>query len=278
MISIIICSRTPEISASLLYNIQKTIGVDYELIVIDNSENNYSIFEAYNIGFSKSKNGIVCFIHDDINMLTQNWGQVLIEIFDKNNDVGLVGVGGAKSKTKMPSAWWNCGENDRCINIKQYFNGQKVHWHTGFDKTNLQEVVTIDGVFMATRKTNSILFNTKLKGFHNYDLNLSFEYLKNGYKIVVTNEILLEHYSIGTINKDWFLSSIFFYDLYKDILPQSISENNNLKYHEFKNGKFFVTKLFEYGLKKQAVYFWFKLILLKPFSKFHFQTLIQILK
>lgn len=107
MISIIICSRTSVISDNLLDNILLTIGADHELIVIDNSENKYSIFEAYNIGINKSKGEIVCFIHDDINFLTLNWGGILIEIFNENKKVGLIGVAGAKSKTKMPSAWWN---------------------------------------------------------------------------------------------------------------------------------------------------------------------------
>ena len=40
MISIIICSRTPSISSDLIDNINKTIGVQYELICIDNSTMN----------------------------------------------------------------------------------------------------------------------------------------------------------------------------------------------------------------------------------------------
>jgi hypothetical protein len=45
MISIIICSRTQTISSDLFENIKDTIGCDYELVVIDNSENTYSIFD-----------------------------------------------------------------------------------------------------------------------------------------------------------------------------------------------------------------------------------------
>ena len=66
MISIIICSRDKSISEELSTNISETINHDYELIVIDNSKNKYSIFEAYNSGIKKSKGLYWCFIHDDI--------------------------------------------------------------------------------------------------------------------------------------------------------------------------------------------------------------------
>ena len=45
MISIIICSMNPDISAELRQNIADTIGCEYELVVIDNSRNQLSIFQ-----------------------------------------------------------------------------------------------------------------------------------------------------------------------------------------------------------------------------------------
>ncbi|ABQ03352.1 glycosyltransferase [Flavobacterium johnsoniae] len=273
MISIIICSRTSVISDNLLDNILLTIGADHELIVIDNSENKYSIFEAYNIGINKSKGEIVCFIHDDINFLTLNWGGILIEIFNENKKVGLIGVAGAKSKTKMPSAWWNCGDKDLYMNINQYLaNGNKEYWYKGFDKSTIEEVVVIDGVFMAARKDNSISFNTKLTGFHNYDLNLSFEYLKKGYIVVVTNNILLDHFSIGVLNESWYKSALQIHKLYNDFLPLNKSNNSysSLKSYEFNNGVKFISNLLKFKLRKEAFCLWIKLFLIKPVSKFHF--------
>ena len=48
MISIIICSRKKDICNDFKINIKTTTGSSHELIVIDNSENRYSIFEVYN--------------------------------------------------------------------------------------------------------------------------------------------------------------------------------------------------------------------------------------
>ena len=70
MISIIICSMNPDISAELRQNIADTIGCEYELVVIDNSRNQLSIFQAYNRGVQRSKGDILCFMHDDLLMHT----------------------------------------------------------------------------------------------------------------------------------------------------------------------------------------------------------------
>ena len=91
-ISIIICSRTKKLTPVFLENIEKTVGVDYELIVIDNSENKYSIFEAYNLGIKKSKGEVLCFMHDDVLFHTNNWGNILQTIFNKNELIGLIGI------------------------------------------------------------------------------------------------------------------------------------------------------------------------------------------
>jgi len=46
MISIIICSRNAILSESIVKNIAETVGVEYEIISVDNSENKVS-FHIY---------------------------------------------------------------------------------------------------------------------------------------------------------------------------------------------------------------------------------------
>lgn len=272
MISIVICSRTATLSDNLLNNIAETIGTEYELIVIDNCDDKYSIFQAYNIGLAKSKAQIVCFLHDDIHLITQNWGQILIKIFGKNKDIGLIGIAGTKSKTKMPSAWWECPEEDLYMNLNQYLrNGKKEHWCKGFDSNDIEDVVVIDGVFMAAKKDSKISFSNKLKGFHNYDLNLSFEYLKNGYRIVATKSILMDHLSIGVLNESWYRSTLQIHKMYHDFLPLNKSNFKSSKNNEFEKGIKFINELLKLKLRKQALCLWPQLFMLKPASKFHFR-------
>jgi len=272
MLSIIICSRQTVINNNLNENIKNTVGCDYELIVIDNSENKYSIFEAYNNGIEKSKGEYLCFIHDDILFHTKGWGEIINRIFNNNGNkqIGLIGVAGAKSKTKLPSLWWLCPKQDKIINIIQHLpNGEIEKWVQGFGDAINTEVVVVDGVFMAMRKDNRIRFSTKMIGFHNYDLNISFEYKKYGYKILASSEIWIEHFSLGNISKEWIESSHQIYNGYNNILPLNLEGNKINKAQEIANAKWFIEESFKYKRAKIAFTFWLKLFCLNPFLKYH---------
>lgn len=277
MISIIICSRTPALPERLVQNIESTIGCDFEWIVIDNSENRYSIFEAYNLGISKSKGDYWCFVHDDVLFHTQNWGETIAEIFNSNDKIGLLGIAGAKVKTKMPSAWWDCDDLYLRMHLKQHFkDGAIKDWNIGNQIAPLEEVVAIDGVFMVARKDERIRFLESLTGFHNYDLNLSFEYLQKGYKIMVTNLIFLEHFSIGKLDDAWYDSTVTLHNKYRSLLPLSVIESFNFKSLEFKNGSRFLKGLWELKMYEHVFVVWMRLFVLKPISRFHFQFLKNI--
>ncbi|WP_412984464.1 glycosyltransferase [Pontimicrobium sp. IMCC45349] len=279
MISIIICSRTANINDALMENIKATVGCVYELVIIDNSKNTYSIFEAYNLGISKSKFDYWCFIHDDITFKTNDWGNAIHTIFKSNNAIGLIGVAGAKYKSKMPSAWWSCDDKDRITYLIQHFKDKpKEFWNVGFTKENTTEdVVAIDGVFMAAKKDERIRFNTTLKGFHNYDLNLALEYKKLGYDIVVTNKLLIEHFSLGTLNASWYTSTAKLHELYKNTLPLAIKDELQFnKSIEFQNGAKYLKSIAKQGVDKYVLSLWLKLFWLKPLAKFHFKFLKQL--
>ena len=87
MISIIICSRNKDIPSELKQNIADTIGVDYELVVIDNSRNQYSIFSAYNEGVKRAKGDMLCFMHEDVVFKNCNWGERVIKHFQNNKSL-----------------------------------------------------------------------------------------------------------------------------------------------------------------------------------------------
>lgn len=279
MVSLVICSRSKWISLELEKNINETIGLEFELIVIDNSKNDRSIFEAYNIGIERSSGEIICFLHDDIFIHTKNWGKIIEQLFREKPEAGLIGIAGSKIKTKMPSAWWDCPEEQKVINIIQHFKEperEQEKWYKGFNTDSEVEVAVIDGVFIALRKDESIYFNDTMKGFHNYDMNISLEYAKKGYKILVTNKILIEHFSIGTISKSWYKSTSQLHKIYAGFLPlkmDSTTLEGSISKQEFENGVNFINGLLKYDLRKQAFYYWLRLIILKPYAKFHWNYL-----
>jgi hypothetical protein len=276
MISIIICSRISSVPESLSANIAETIGVPYEVISIDNSLNKYSIFEAYNLGIQKSNFQYLCFIHDDIQFITKDWGELLVKSFVDNQQLGIIGLAGAANKSKAPSGWWGSGDN--IINIIEHLPGKTPTFTSrGWeDGQKLKEAVVIDGVFMGIRKDKYIRFNTKLGGFHNYDQSICIDYISNGYKVYVTKEILIKHFSAGTIDKRWINSTYKFHKLYANHLP--IINNDKIKKSiEVNNFVNFIQLCFNFKEKKIAIYYWAKWLFFKPVSKYHLKFLKRLL-
>ena len=279
MLSIIVCSRTPDVSLSLYENIEKSVGCIYELITIDNSENRYSIFEAYNLGIQKSRFEFLCFIHDDIFIHTKNWGNAIVDIFVSDDKIGLIGVAGSKIKSKMPSPWWNCPESQRIINVIQHYDHKdKENMVSGFDENSNIEASVIDGVFMAARKKEMIKFAPDMKGFHNYDINISLEYKKHAYKVIITNQVTLEHFSTGKLSADWVKSCYYIHRKYKSILPLSSKTGTISKQTEVANAANFIEECMTYKKYNIAFFIWLKLFILFPRLKWQISFLKRILK
>jgi hypothetical protein len=206
MISIIICSRKTEDFEKVRQNIAETIGQKHEVIRIDNSANTYSISQAYNEGARKSLFPILCFVHEDIFFATQDWGLPLVQLLG-NAAIGLVGVAGGIYKTKATGpTWWSPLKGAARINLIQHVaSGGKKHMYENPFQEKYSQVAALDGVFLACRKEvweQFPLDERIIRGFHFYDLDLSLS-VGEKYQVVVTYDILLEHFSEGKNDKVW---------------------------------------------------------------------------
>ncbi len=247
MISIVICCRGSKISSELEDNIAKTIGVDYEIICIDNSDNQHSIFEAYNIGVHKAKYDLICFMHDDILFHTKYWGEKLVTFFYDSN-IGMVGISGPTYISKIPGVWWGINNYNITNSTRQYnidtdrFNRTKHHLVVNNPyKEKVSEVVALDGVFFCIPKRlfETISFDESYGGFHFYDLDISMQIKQSGYKILCIYDILIEHISRVNLYKEWICASRKFFTKWRYILPiatydynrktKQIMEENNLQ-------------------------------------------------
>ncbi|MEO9570944.1 MAG: glycosyltransferase [Polaribacter sp.] len=230
MISIVVCSINIQYFEGLKKNIQNTIGsIEYEIIRIDNLKNNWAITKAYNYGYEKAIYNNLLFIHEDIFFKNNNWGQVLVDEL-KNKEVGLIGVAGANYKSRFPSAFWHLPKDNLKMNVIQHFkNKEKEFVKYGFSNSN--DVKVVDGVFLGLKKDLTIKFNDKIKGFHCYDLGVSLDILNKGYRVFVTDKILIEHYSIGTTDKKFLENYILFHKLYAKKIKKNITKIKNLDKH-----------------------------------------------
>ncbi|WP_051228074.1 glycosyltransferase [Gillisia sp. JM1] len=281
MISIIVSSYREELYKDLTKNIAETIGdIDFELIKIDNP-GKIGICEAYNIGAAKSKFNYLLFLHEDVLFRTIGWGEIIKKTFENNKDLGLLGIAGSSIKTKMPSTWWT-GPGLNYIRIVQHdkANSKFFDKNEGFNEKSFVEVAAIDGVLMIMKKDERIRFDENLKGYHNYDLDLSLKHYCLNKKVGATNELLIEHFSGGKIDRDWYLSTSIFHKKNRDKLPIIKSEisANRLKNAEFTTGAIFVMGLLDNNLNSEALYWWLKLLNMKFISRFHFKFIKRFLK
>lgn len=216
-VSIIICSRNSSISSYLHKNIQETIfrkgsPYTYEIIIIDNHTNKYSIFEAYNSGLERSSGELLCFMHDDIEFLTKEWGDHLLEIF-KNPQIGACAIAGCQILRNTPSFF----------NIPEYSTFNIIHQNTHIQTHNqIVPIVTFDGVWFCIHRKcfKKIKFDEHTyKGFHFYDMDTAVQLHQAGYKILFTPKILIKHSGTQTNDKCWLENSYNFYNKWKYHLP-----------------------------------------------------------
>lgn len=225
MISIIICNRRPNLLTEIHENIADTIGCDFELIAVDNSNNEYTIFTAYNEGITRAKGDIVCFMHDDVRCVSKDWGQIVESYFRADAKLGCVGVVGTHLMPDTPCGWYHpmvCSGG-----CKQW---HKDEYHVMVNKNHMQdkgtiEVVAVDGMFFCIRKDlfdkNLIRFDdTTFSNFHCYDIDICLQIRKCGYKVIVSDEFLVQHSSYGKYNDIWWQETQKLHAKWHDSLPQ----------------------------------------------------------
>lgn len=256
MLSIIICSNKPHLKEVIDENIRKTIGSVYELIWIDNTNSQYSLAKAYNTGASVAKFDFLVFLHDDVRFVTNNWGNVIVELL-KDNRIGLVGISGSTVLSKYPSTWSMVPISYyRVCAVQHWRNGSSTHFQVKDNDTAIiSNVVVVDGVFLATTKMiwkNFYFDDALFDGFHFYDLDFSLRVSLN-YSVVVCHSILLEHFSEGNLNKNWISYSCKFVRKHKKILPRALS---NLSFKQWRQINYSCVANFAFVLVRNG--FWLK--------------------
>jgi hypothetical protein len=283
MISIIVCSINPILLYQLSKNIKQTIGVDYEIIAFDNTLKNWGICKVYNYSAEKAKYDNLVFCHEDILFHINNWGQKLLNhLSDKK--IGLVGIAGGTYKSKYNSSWWTSSPYDylQRKNILQKINSESVLDFCNPYNENISEVVAIDGVFMACRKEvwlNNKFDEIDFPKFHFYDLDFSFQILQKS-KVIVVYDILIEHLSYGSYNKEWLSAAEIFTTKWKKILPVTTVELSKKKQKILeKNSRiFYIHLLINNDLKLKSIKTYLLLFLKHPFSLNHKNFISRIIR
>ncbi|PWS27243.1 hypothetical protein DHW03_14735 [Pedobacter yonginense] len=261
MISIIIASLSEQLLFHVKQNIKQTIGVECEIIAFDNSDGSKGLCEIYNLGVQKSKFDLLCFMHEDVDIKTENWGDIVNRAFKQNPKLGLLGIAGTTYKALSPSGW-HCNATDvERTNIIQTFKfaeKEKIHHLKNPLNEVFSNVACVDGVWFCTKKdiANRFPFDEKtFKHFHGYDLDFSMQVYQN-YDINVRFDILLHHFSEGKFDRKWIEEILKFHNKWDKSLPINIrgfdkEEQLSVEKRTFKD---FIRKALTYGIPKLILF------------------------
>ncbi|MBB6624733.1 glycosyltransferase family protein [Clostridium gasigenes] len=156
-------------------------GFNVEVIPMRNAN---GIAFAYNQCMESSTAKYKVYLHQDVYIRNMNFINDLLNIFNLDKDIGLIGMCGAKT---LPASgvWW-----ESSITVGRVYES-----HTGhlslleFNKinSNYEEIEAVDGLLIATQydlKWRDDIF----KGWHFYDLSQCLEFINKGYKVVVPRQ------------------------------------------------------------------------------------------
>lgn len=223
MLSLIICSRTSKISEYLEKNIAETIGSEYELVVIDNSKNKYSIFSAYNEGVRRAQGNNLCFMHDDILYKTVDWG-MKVEKMLEDESLGIVGVIGSYVMTKDYGYWdmMTPYVTGYMICVSKLGVQGNSNCNKYYDQTCSNEIVAADGFWLCARKDlfKKISFDEDTyTGYHFYDMDICMQAIMAGYKNMVVRNVLIQHNASPQYVDQFFYNMKKFHDKWRNNLP-----------------------------------------------------------
>lgn len=271
MISIIISSKNSCLLNGLKASIKQTIGVEYEIIAIQNSEGKLGICNAYNIGALNAKYPYLCFLHEDIIFHTPNWGPLLIKHFIKYNP-RLIGVLGCKVKTKAPSSVYIYNSKlNRQNQLQKYPDSRLVHCYENPLNEEVSFVSIIDGMFISCTYEvwNETRFSEDyLNNFHGYDIDFSLKNASKG-SLIVIYDILIEHLSFGNFNLQWIEAQLLITKKWVKCLPRASGKitKQSLIQAESSNLEEFLKILIKNNYKKIVILkHLVKLIKISPFN------------
>lgn len=226
MISVVICSAQPARLQAVARNIEATIGVEHELIAMDNSTEGRGICAVYNEGASRASFPFVCFMHEDVEFLSPDWGARALAHFSGDAELALIGLAGSRYKAATPSGWHSGDEDDLCINVLH--GSSRADASAAFAKpadsgsSQCVPVVALDGVWLFARRSvwAQTRFDERVTGFHFYDVDFSLRVARAG-KVAVVFDINLLHFSMGSFGEAWARQALAYADAAPLELPFS---------------------------------------------------------
>ncbi len=211
LISIIVCSIRPYEAEALCENVAQSIGVEHEMIIHDNRGSDKGICQVYNECAERAQGEYLCFAHEDISFLTNDWGREIISKLSEPK-CGVVGFAGSVVKYAYRYGWQGVRRFTRKNYIAKVSAG-KESLRRSESKSSYSEVICLDGMSLFVRKDVWAKFRfdeETFGGFHSYDTDFTTSVAYGGYHNYVSHSVLIEHRSTGSFSKSWYESVLLY--------------------------------------------------------------------
>jgi len=195
MISVVCVYNNEKIFNSYLLKSLKNQSVEFELIGIDNTSNEFkSAAAALNYGGRKAKNKYIMFAHQDVSFLPNSWLEDTEKLLDSIGSFGIAGVVGMSEIG---------GSNPkRGRNVIKHGEPPEI-WSWGNKIQKPESAQTLDECLVIVPKSNFDILKFDEKtcdGWHLYAVDYCLSVKERGFGVyVLPTEIY--HLSKGTSNK-----------------------------------------------------------------------------
>ncbi len=183
-ICFIVCTNNDTFSSeclNYLYRLSIPTGFSVEILTVKDTS---SMLSGYREGCLSTDALYKVFLHHDVFILNARFIENILEIFDNDANIGMIGMAGVK---RMPDDFimWNAHR------VGNLFVGQRPADYSSdiysLHKDGYDEVEAVDGLLI-TIKGDLILRDDIFDGWDFYDVSMSYEMRKTGRKIVVPNQ------------------------------------------------------------------------------------------
>ncbi|WP_238902587.1 glycosyltransferase [Clostridium sp. YIM B02506] len=156
-------------------------GIKIELIPIRGAK---SIMQGYNMGMKKTDAKYKVYLHQDTFIINKNFINDILEIFETDNNIGMLGVIGSKA-IPTNAIWWESYNNYGKVYNNPTGNMELLAFQDIDDI--YEKVQAIDGLIMITQ--HDIEWREDIfDGWDFYDLSQCVEFIKVGYNVVIPRQ------------------------------------------------------------------------------------------
>lgn len=164
-----------------LYLDELVIPEGYEVNIVE-VQGAKSMTSGYNDGMSRTDAKYKIYMHQDVFITNKNFLVDLLEVFQADPAIGMVGMVGTPYMVKDGTMWHGIRFGSY-YKLREYLRKDIVHRFYPVEEGYL-EVEAVDGLLMATQY--DVPWRDDLfQKWDFYDVSQSFEFLKAGYKVVV---------------------------------------------------------------------------------------------